>query len=100
MANRRTLDHFLGTLRDMKPELESRYSVSRVALFGSYVRGTHRSSSDLDILVSFTEAPSLFRFIELENILTDNLGVKVDLVMEEALKPTIGRRILQEIVPV
>jgi predicted nucleotidyltransferase len=42
----------------------------------------------------------LLRFIELENELSDELGVKVDLVMREALKPRIGERILEEVVPV
>jgi len=84
----------------MKPELQSRYSVDRVAVFGSYVRGTHGPTSDLDLLVSFKEPPSLLQFIQLENLLSDTLGVKVDLVMEEALKPNIGRRILAEVVPV
>jgi len=36
----------------------------------------------------------------LENYLSDTLGVKVDLVMKDALKPRIGERILNEAVPV
>jgi predicted nucleotidyltransferase len=44
--------------------------------------------------------PGLLKFIELENYLTDLLGIKVDLVMQENLKPRIGKRILREVVPV
>jgi predicted nucleotidyltransferase len=54
----------------------------------------------LDILVTFSEMPSLLRFIELENDLSDRLGIKVDLVLREALKPAIGERVLHEVVPV
>jgi predicted nucleotidyltransferase len=90
----------ISTLRALKPELESRYQVEQVALFGSYVRQAERSDSDLDVLVQFRETPSLLQFIELENVLSESLGLKVDLVMREALKPRIGRRILEEMVPV
>jgi hypothetical protein len=100
MAISSRLDKVLQTLRTLKPELESRYHVASVAVFGSYVRGVERSGSDLDLLVSFKEPPSLIAFVELENTLTDALGVKVDLVMEDALKPAIGRRIRQELMAV
>jgi len=48
--------------------------------------------------VEFTEEPSLFEFIELEGRLSALLGVKVDLVMKDTLKPFISRRILKEVV--
>lgn len=67
-----------------------------IELFGFYVRGEQKSSSDLDILVDFFEPISLFRFIELENFLSEKLSVKVDLAMQDALKPRIKDRILNE----
>ncbi len=63
----------LETLRQLMPQLSSRYRVETLGVFGSYVRQEQRPDSDL---------------------------VKVDLVMAEALKPAIGRRILQEVVPI
>lgn len=87
----------LGKLRSV---LSERYDVRTVGLFGSCVRGEARPDSDVDVLVSFGRPPSLLRFIELENLLSDELGVKVDLVMAEALKPAIGRRIRAELVAV
>ncbi len=51
-------------------------------------------------MVEFEHAPSLLKFIEIEQYLTDLLGVKVDLVLKDALKPAMGRRILSELVPV
>ena len=50
--------------------------------------------------MTFAVTPGLFRFVELENHLTDLLGVKVDLVMRDALKPAIGQRVLAEMMPV
>jgi predicted nucleotidyltransferase len=40
------------------------------------------------------------KFVELENFLSDSIGVKVDLVMKNALKPRIGKHILEEVVAV
>jgi hypothetical protein len=67
-------------------------------VFGSYVRQQQHVGSDVDLLVTFVEPPSLIQFIELENELSDRLGIKVDLVMRDALKPAIGQRILNEVV--
>ena len=57
-----------------------------------------KKKSDLDVLVSFSETIDLFTFVELENYLSDILGVKVDLVMKDALKPRLKERILSEAV--
>jgi predicted nucleotidyltransferase len=89
-----------GMLRGELPVLAQRYGVESMAIFGSYVRSQQRADSDLDILVTFHRAPTLLRFIELENHLSDLLGVKVDLAMRDSLKPAIGRRVLSEAVPV
>mgnify|MGYP001582466815 FL=1 len=90
----------LATLRTHLPRLMAQYRMKSLELFGSYVRNEQNADSDLDVLVEFDEAPSLFEFIRLENELSDILKVKVDLVMKESLKPTIGQRILAEAVPV
>lgn len=78
--------------------LRKRFHVQYLGLFGSYIQGIPRQTSDLDVLVEFSETPSLFEIIELEGYLSDLLGVKVDLVMKNTLKPLIGRRILSEVV--
>jgi uncharacterized protein len=64
-----------------------------------YVRAEQGRDSDLDILITYREIPSLLGFIALENYLSDQLGVKVDLVMKDSLKPKIGQRILREAFP-
>jgi predicted nucleotidyltransferase len=94
------LDKTRQTLRTHLPELRERYSVRALWLFGSYVRGEQRKRSDLDVLVEFDRAPTFFEFIDLEDHLSDLLGMKVDLVMKSALKQAIGQRILAEVVPV
>jgi len=88
------------TLQAHLPELRERYGVRGLSLFGSYLRGDQRKGSDLDVLVEFDRVPSLFEFIRLERYLSGLLKIKVDLVMKSALKPAIGRRILEEAQPV
>lgn len=94
------LQRFQQRLAEERPFLEQRYHVVYLGLFGSYLHDTQRPDSDLDVLVSFSEAPSLFQLIELENHLSDLLGVKVDLVVRESLKPRIGEQVLREVLPV
>jgi predicted nucleotidyltransferase len=85
-------------LRKHLPELREQYSVKSLGVFGSYVRGEQKKRSDLDVLVEFEHPPSLFKYIDLENYLSDLVGIKVDLVMKKTLKPAIGQRILAEVV--
>ena len=84
-------------IRNCKPEMGSIYGVQRVGLFGSFVRGQQKKTSDIDILVSFSREIDLFDFLDLRDFLQARLEIKVDLVMESALKPAIGKRILAEV---
>ena len=100
MPNQSNVSELVEALRRQLPLLADQYRVKSLGLFGSYARQESRADSDLDLLVTFSELPSLLGFIGLENYLSDTLGVKVDLVMKDALKPRIGERILNEAVPV
>ena len=91
-------ENLLQILRSLKPELAIRYHVQRIGLFGSFVRGEETETSDVDILVEFSQPVGFFKFLELEEYLQEALGIKVDLVSKKALKPTIGRYILNEVV--
>jgi predicted nucleotidyltransferase len=100
VAHSKETSRFISILRQHLPEISRKYSVSYLGIFGSYVRGEQEPESDLDILVEFEEAPSLFEYIRLEDYLSEILGVKVDLVMKSALKPAIGKHILEEVVAI
>ncbi len=92
-----SLSDLKGPLQKLYPELKQKYRIARLGIFGSYARNVQRADSDLDLLVTFEETPGLFQYIELENFISDMLGVKVDLVMEDALKPNIKERVLKEV---
>jgi len=94
----KALEEIKQRLIELKPILKEKYKVKEIGIFGSYIRGKQSKRSDLDILVEFEETPDLFTFLELEDFLSKRLKVKVDLVMKSALKPYIGKIILQEVV--
>lgn len=100
MQRKIDLVSLIEKLRQKLPLLAEQYQVKALEVFGSYVHGQEQPGSDLDLLVTFYEPPSLLKFIELENLLTDELGIKVDLVMRDTLKSRIGANILRKVVPV
>jgi predicted nucleotidyltransferase len=94
----KTLEEIKQWLVQHKSVLQEHYKVRELGIFGSYVRKEQTEASDVDVLVEFSETPSLLKFVNLENYLSDNLGIKVDLVHKGGLKPRIGERILKEVV--
>lgn len=100
MPKNKKLSQLIETLRRQLPLLIERYQVESLGVFGSYIRSEQSAGSDLDVLVSFREPPGLLKFIEMENYLSDILGLKVDLVIKDSLKPHIGERILQEVMTI
>ncbi len=94
------LEQIRSILGAQMKRLTADYRLSSLEVFGSYVRDEASAASDLDLLVEFTTPPSLFRYVELEDELSRLLGVTVELVMRDGLKPALGARILAEAVPV
>lgn len=74
------------------------YNVDYIGVFGSFARGDSKETSDVDMLVGFSKPIGFFKFIELEEYLTNILGKKVDLVTEKALKPAIKDEVLREVI--
>lgn len=98
MSNMKDIDNIITAIKNSKPDLREQYCVKTIGVFGSYIRGEQTKGSDLDILVEFEKPVSLFRFMDLEEHLEKMLGKKVDLVSKKALKPRIGKHILQEVI--
>ena len=62
------------------------YQPVRIRIFGSYARGENKKKSDLDILVKFKDQIGLLKLVQIEQALSDSLGISVDLITENALK--------------
>jgi uncharacterized protein len=95
-----TRTFIITKLRRLRPVLARRYGVRSLRLFGSYARGTQHARSDIDLLVEFREPIDLFRYIEFENYLSDEIGARVDAVMPDALKPRLRDHVINEALPV
>ena len=93
----REIERILVAIKNHKLELCTEYPIKKIGVFGSYVRGEERSDSDVDVLVEFEYPIDLFRFLDLEEKLSELFGKRVDLVSKKALKPHIGRQILKEV---
>ena len=95
-----SVEEIKRTLLQHKADLKKKFKVKTIGVFGSYVRGEQKRGSDVDILVEFEEDAGIgfFKFLDLEEFLSRKLGVKVDLVTKRALKPYIGKCILQEVI--
>ncbi len=80
-----------------KKELKEKYKLKEIGIFGSYVKGKQDEDSDIDMLVEVERPMGFVKFIKLEQHLSKILGIKVDMVTKKALKPYIGKQILQEV---
>ncbi len=95
VANR---EEILSRLRESKRSLQSEFPLKRIALFGSYARGSHVSGqSDVDILVEVDPSIGL-GFVTLANRLEQLLGTRVDLVSRRAIKPSLWKLIEPELI--
>lgn len=96
----KTLPEIQKILQELQPRLKEEYGVRVIGVFGSYVRNEQRADSDVDILIELDRPSkiSLIGLVELEQHLSDTLGVKVDLAIRSNLKKRIGERILGEVI--
>jgi len=78
-------------------KLKQRYPIKSIALYGSYARGEQDSSSDIDLLVDFTQ-PIGMEIIDLTLDMEKILNSKVDIVTYNAIKNRLFKYIKNELV--
>lgn len=93
-------DRALQLLAQSKPELNRRFGVVDLALFGSTLRGEARPDSDVDVLVRFDGPATSARYFGVQFYLEDLLGAPVDLVTDKALRGELRALIEREAVHV
>jgi len=94
----KTLQEIESIIRDEKPTLRHRFKVKEIGIFGSFVRGEQKDTSDLDLLIDFEESPGLIRYVGLQNYLSDKTGERVDLITKSGLKPRVSEHIMKEVI--
>lgn len=86
----------LNKLSDIKSELNKKYNVIELGLFGSFSRGDNLEDSDIDIVIEYSNAISLFKVVELIEYLEKIFNKKIDLVRKKNIKQLLKKRILDE----
>ena len=81
----------------MKPELVEKFHVSTIGLFGSVVRDDYSATSDIDIIVDFSQ-PIGIEFIDLADYIETKLDKTIDLVSKRGIKPNYLQAIESEII--
>jgi len=97
VAKMKNIEEIKKIINQNRQELEERFKVKSIAVFGSYVREEQTPESDIDIIVEFKE-PVGFLFIHLADFLEEILGIKVDLLTPEAIKPNRRKYIMEKLV--
>ena len=93
-----TIDEIKNNISLEKEKLKT-LGISRIGIFGSYIKGLQKPESDIDVLIEITPESNLtlFSLLQLESDLSEKLNTKVDLVIKNDLKPFIARKVLSEV---
>lgn len=96
----KSLEEVKLQLQALKPTLKKRFNVETIDIFGSFAREEQTQNSDLDILVTYSAAVSLFTIYDLKQYLKRKLHMKVDVISKEFLNKHIKDQVLNEAVTV
>ena len=92
-----TLQNILEILRNHKAELQARYPIGQLGVFGSFARGEATEKSDIDIAVEIT-GPMGLNFIAMADEIEDLFGIKTDVVPLRSIKPQYLSSVQRDIV--
>ena len=95
MKNLEEIKEILGQVKSLVKE---KYYVSELGIFGDYVKGEVQENSEVNILIDYTEPPSLLDLVDLEYYLSDLLKLKADVISKNGLKGRRRERILSEVI--
>lgn len=87
----------IDVLRGHESEIKEGFADRRIGLFGSFVRGDEKETSDIDILVEFEE-PTFRNFMNLAFFLEELFGRRVDLLTPEGISHRIRPYVEKEVV--
>jgi predicted nucleotidyltransferase len=94
------LEEIRRILKSLEEQIRKEYKAEIIGLFGSYVRGDRKESSDVDVLARFLRGATLFDFVGLADFLEEKLNIRVDVVSDRAIRQELKDQILKEVVRV
>ena len=92
-----TLQNILEKLRQIKPELERKYPITGIGVFGSFARGEANYQSDIDIVIDIDGTMGL-SFVAMADEIEAFLGIKTDVIPKRSIKPEYLPNIEKDIV--
>jgi len=95
---KKSKEQILDTLKSIKDDLNKRYRIKNIGLFGSYVNNKQKDTSDIDFLVEFEEDADLFHLVGLSRYLEEIFNTRVDVISKPSLKEDLKQHILQEVI--
>lgn len=90
-------EQIIEFLASSKPEMQERFGIVKVGLFGSYARGDAREDSDIDIAVEISGDGIADKYFGVLHYLEDNLHGKIDLGMISSIRPEILPYVIKDI---
>ena len=92
LKSMKTRSEYIQIIRDHAPELQSRFGIQSMSLFGSVARNEQHEGSDVDLFVKMP--PKFFNYIEASEYLRKLLGCDVDLISDHRnLRPFFRKQI-------
>ena len=95
-----TRAHIIQTLSKHLGELQTRFGIRELSLFGSVARDEAKRSSDIDLIVDYGAPPTFRQYTDALLYLEDLLGCKVDLVTRSSLKPELVSTVEQDLLTI
>lgn len=97
MTNQKPTDIRIKQIAELVQPYCLQHGINKLAVFGSFARGSATADSDLDLLVNFRHPVSLLTQIRIQRELSDLLGLDVDLVTEQGLSPLLRDKVNSEL---
>jgi len=94
----KNINEIITKLKELKPDIEKKFNITELGVFGSFARNEQNEESDIDILVDYKDGTSLLTLGGLQYMLSTLFNTKVDIVMKKSLKKRIGKQILSEVI--
>ena len=92
-----TLNEIKSKLQVLKPELQSKYPLESIAIFGSYARNEQTEASDVDVMVTINGKIGI-GFIDMANEIEDYLGIKTDVLTRNGIRPRFFNLIEKDLI--
>jgi predicted nucleotidyltransferase len=96
-----TREEIITTIRNNAAAIKSE-GVTKLAIFGSRVRGDNRPDSDIDVLVEVEPDASfsILNLIGVQHIIEDATGLQAQATMRRSITPRFAERIADDIIEV